>query len=88
MNIVAISVAPCEICGKKRGHLIEKYNGLVPVYCKCDLWDKEKKLANPCAIFCDGGIYGPRPIWKPISDHKEEDGVRRYTSHLAGPSVW
>ncbi|KKS39532.1 MAG: hypothetical protein UV02_C0067G0005 [Candidatus Kuenenbacteria bacterium GW2011_GWA2_42_15] len=44
MNIVAISVAPCEICGKKRGHLIEKYNGLVPVYCKCDLWDKEKNL--------------------------------------------
>lgn len=79
-----MSVFPCEVCGKKRGHLIEKYNGLVPVYCICDLQDKEKKLANPCAIFCEGHKLGPRPIWKPISDNRCEDGEWRHTPYFSG----
>lgn len=84
MNIVKMSLTTCQVCGKKRGYLIEKYNGLVPVYCMCDLGDKEKKLANPCAIFCENHSDGPRPIWKPISDHKDKDGTWWHTPYFAG----
>lgn len=78
----------CKICGKRRGYLVEKHNGLVPIYCKCDLNDKEKKLANPCAIFCENHIDGPRPIWKPISDYRDEKGVWRHVPYFDGPAVW
>ena len=81
-------ITPCKVCGKMHGYLIEKYNGLVPIYCKCDLRDKEKTLANPCAIFCENCNNGPRPIWKPISDYKDENGVRWHVPYFAGPSSW
>jgi hypothetical protein len=84
MYIITLSVTRCKTCKKKRGHVVEKYNGLVPVYCKCDLWDKEKRLANPCAIFCDTYADGPRPIWKPISDYRNKNGEWRHVPYFSG----
>lgn len=87
MHIIEESLSVCEECGQRRGHIIERYNGLVPVYCNCDLWDKEKKLANPCAICYEQGMGGHSPIWKPISDYRDEWGHWIHVPHFAGPSV-
>jgi len=88
MEILEQYIKKCDKCGKHRGHVIEKYNGLVPVWCRCDLMAEPKKEANPCMIFCEGGENGSRLIWKPISDNVDENGTVWHTPYFAGPSSW
>ncbi len=88
MEILKQSLNKCEECGKMCGHIIEKYNGLVPVYCRCDLSDKEKKLANPSAICCETETLEPLVTWKPGSSNREKDGSWWHTTIYKAPKGW
>ena len=82
MQITKYNVQLCQTCYRLTGYVEETYNGTVPVQCFCDL--KDGKRVNPAIM---GGV-GPGGrvfcIWKPISDHLDENGRSWPTSYIVG----
>lgn len=87
MIILQKNLIKCKKCWKLRWTIKEKYNGVVPVQCKCDFWGTKKP--NPCCM-CIGweDTNNPRIIWKPCTDNIESDGQVWHNPHFAGPTVW
>lgn len=86
MKIIKKSITECDECGNFRGEVKEKYNGDVPVYCKCDL-DRlvveKKNWESPCMVSPDG----EKLWWAPITNHKVENGDLIHTPHFFGPAL-
>ena len=96
MKILRECLYTCKICGKIHGKVHELYNGIVPVYCPCDL-RKEDVLKSPSMICPEGGRI--RIVWTPVSDHLNEDGKWWHvpgfsfqggwnTEHCKGENIW
>ena len=83
-EILRTWLARCETCKLLSGHLHEKHNGLVPVYCPC-----QRELlsggrwANPSML----SLRDDRAIWYPISDHMGPDGKKWHQPWFAGLSL-
>ncbi len=82
-NIVSKNIKECSICKNFKGEIEEKYNGRVPVFCKCDLNRLKEKCPNTCAISLDGKDVW----WKPISSFKDESGRLIHVAHFSGPAL-
>ena len=80
-NIVSKNIKECSICKNFRGEIEEKYNGRVPVFCRCDLDKLKEKCPSTCAISLDGKNFW----WKPISNFKDENGQWIHVPHFGGP---
>ena len=86
MEIRKKEIELCVKCSNYKGWAEEKYNGTVPVHCRCSLEEEKIKYGHwrsPCMI----SPNGDKLWWIPISDHKEEDGRWWHTAHFAGPAL-
>jgi hypothetical protein len=86
MIILDIEIDKCPVCHWYRGWVKEKYNGTVPVYCRCGLKEQREnhgRWESPCMICPQGDIIG----WTPISDHLEEDGRWWHTPYFGMPNT-
>ncbi len=82
MKILRECLHNCKTCGKVRGKVHEFYNGIVPVYCPCDL--KKDVEKSPSMVCPDGGnLDGKTLFWTPVSDHINEDGQWWHTPGFA-----
>lgn len=83
-EILRTWLSRCGTCELLSGHLHEKHNGLVPVYCDC-----QRELltggrwANPSML----SLRNDRAIWYPISDHIGPDGKKWHQPWFAGLSL-
>ena len=83
-EILRTWLSRCDTCKLLSGHLHEKYNGLVPVYCDC-----QRELlsggrwANPSML----SLRNDRVIWYPITDHIGSDGRKWHQPWFAGLSL-
>jgi len=86
MEILEKHIKECQMCKRYSGWVMEKYNGNVAVYCKCDLnrlVAEKKSWKSPCMICPDGH----KLWWTPISNHKEADGKWWHTPYFSVPSI-
>ena len=79
MEIISKSLIECAGCGYYKGSVDEKHNGIVPVFCYCDLRSGKASGISPSII----GFPDSRLFWKPISDYKNADGEFRHVPYFA-----
>lgn len=81
-------IKKCGKCGKYAGYVIEKYNGCVPVWCRCQYGDTEnydRKLNNPCMLAMEEKWL----IWRRESVYKTKDGLEQMYPQYGGHEfVW
>jgi hypothetical protein len=78
-EILEQSLKRCSTCDRLRGHVEERWNGQVPVLCRCDLRVRAKKKNPAMVSLRDDGL-----MWMPITDHKVADGRWLHTPYFAG----
>jgi hypothetical protein len=82
-EILKQSLKRCSSCGRLRGHVEEKWNGQVPVLCRCDLRVRTKKRSPAMVSLKDDGL-----MWMPITDHKVADGRWLHTPYFMGMNYY
>jgi hypothetical protein len=83
-EILRTWLARCGTCKLLSGHLHEKHNGLVPVYCPCQRsLLSGGRWANPSMA----SLRDDRAIWYPITDHIGRDGKKWHQPWFAGISL-
>jgi hypothetical protein len=86
MKIDKYYLTVCRKCYRLHGFVEERYNGNVQVLCFCDLSEKTGRNNSPTIIsgyLYSEGIKTIKLYWKPISDHKDENGKYWHTPHFA-----
>jgi len=84
MELTDLDLKVCTKCFRLTGHVTEKFNGLVPVFCICELMERKHGAEGPSII---GGIIPHNKVhlmWTPTSDHKNEKGEFWHTPYFAG----
>jgi len=74
MEIKIKELVACSKCHRLKGEVFEKYNGIVPVLCICDLKEGKHGIVNTSII---GGIIPSGKIhimWTPTCNHLDENG--------------
>ena len=83
-DILHTALTRCRTCGRLRGHVLERYNGKVPVRCPCPR--RWPAIGGRGFLFgfihgrtrCPGPLMvslpGDRATWSPESDYVAEDG--------------
>ena len=83
MHITEAKIEVCKKCYAFTGHLIEQYNGFVPVNCFCQL--SIGKQNNEFASIIGGVYRGKIQLkWAPCSSHRGPGGHVSYTNHFTG----
>lgn len=81
MELLEARLKRCETCKRLSGHVEERYNGAVPVYCRCEIKKRfGGRWESPSLI----SLADDKVMWTPISDHREADGKRWHTPWFAG----
>ncbi len=84
MELLEARLKRCDTCKRLFGHVEERHNGAVPVYCRCQI--KERfggRWESPSMI----SLADDKLMWTPISDHKEADGKRWHMPWFAGTTT-
>jgi len=81
--IISKNIEECPVCKNFKGEIEEKYNGRVPVFCRCDLYKLKESCPKTCAI----SLNGKDIWWKPISNFKDENGQWIHVAHFGGPAL-
>ena len=80
-EILRTWLARCDTCKLLSGHVHEKYNGLVPVYCPCQrTLLSGGRWANPSML----SLRDDRARWYPISDYIGRDGRKLHVPYFVG----
>lgn len=84
MEILEKNLERCNKCKRLRGYVDEKYNGTVPVFCKCDLSNPRTKIR--CSFPSPSMIsrLNDKLYWTPTTDFKNEDGEWRHVPYFCG----
>lgn len=90
--IVAKYLTRCAVCGRLRGSVMEKYNGVLPVICAC----RKPRPPGPVEVKEYVRTGKPSPdlrmlsrandvlMWSPIADYLGADGRIWHVSYLYG----
>ena len=84
MKITKYNLDVCKVCYRLKGKVDEEKNGIVPVFCMCDLRDRKYNSFNPRM---QGGVVGNGSVllrFMPISDYVGDDGRSWHVPHFAG----
>lgn len=87
MKIIKKNLIKCDVCGKLKGTIEEKYNWTVPVLYKCRM-RKGERINPACMCIWWEDTKNPRIIWKPWTDNIESDWERWHNPAFAWPSIW
>jgi hypothetical protein len=83
MEILSYHVKMCEKCFKLTGYVFEKWNAKVPVFCQCQIANREHSVHSRQMIgqvLPNGKIHF---LWIPGSSHVEADGQCWHTPVFA-----
>ena len=82
MEILDKNLERCKECKRLGGYVEERYNGRVPVMCRCEVFGDKKKrpLPSPSIISAGNDLL----MWTPTTDHKGKDGKWGHTPHFCG----
>ena len=74
MEIIIKKLSVCKKCYRLKGEVYEKYNGIIPVLCICDL--KEGKHMYGITSLIGGMLPSGdiRLMWTPTCNHLDKDG--------------
>jgi hypothetical protein len=84
MKITKYNLEVCKVCYRLKGKVAEEQNGVVPVFCMCDVRNNKVGSFNPRM---QGGVITNGSVllrFMPCSDYKRDDGEVRHVPHFAG----
>jgi hypothetical protein len=84
MEIKIKELVACSKCHRLKGEVFEKYNGIVPVLCICDLKEGKHSKIKTSIV---GGIIPSGKIhimWTPTCNYFDENGKSWHVPHFAG----
>jgi hypothetical protein len=84
MKITKYDLDICLTCYRLKGTVEEEFNGVVPVFCMCDMSARRHSNHNPRM---QGGVVGDGSVllrFMPCSDYRRDDGEIWHVPHFAG----
>jgi len=73
--VIASELERCAACERLGGHVLERYNGRVPVLCRC---------SRPGAVTSMSSTRDDELVWTPTTYHLGPDGRRWHTPYFMG----
>ncbi len=74
--VVSHELHRCVKCGRLGGHVLERYNGTVPVLCRC------RRTAR--GVPSMSSTRNDALVWTPTTHHKGPDGRLWHTPYFVG----
>jgi hypothetical protein len=83
-EIVARRLTRCSTCKRLHGEVEEKWNGVLPVYCRCEVRPGRIQGRKTAIV----SLRDDCLTWMPTTSHKDPDGRWWHVPYFAGPSYY